>query len=140
MKGKLLSLLATLLVAPALATTPAPVCDIEMQSNQMERGMCAARLYKQADDYLNRLYKQQVKYEVDAKDLRDAQKAWLEYRDKSCAYEAPQSPPDVQGGSGEAEDKYRCLASYTLERARRLEDYIECQSWNGPCISGRASK
>jgi uncharacterized protein YecT (DUF1311 family) len=129
-----------------LAKEPVPVCDIEAQENQIERGACAVRLYKQVDDELNLLYKKQLEYEMSfskwdkergvpdsAEQFRAAQRAWIEYRDKSCAYENPPAPPGTSPGSNAGESMHRCLEHYTKERVRRLEEYVECQSINGPC-------
>lgn len=118
-----------------------PVCDIEEQPNQMNRNLCAAQLFDQADKILNELYRKLINYNkdgpplTDADPLRAAQRAWVDYRDKSCAYEAPLSPPGVQGGSSESEEHFRCLADYTNERVHRLQHYVWCQAGNqnGPC-------
>lgn len=126
---------------------PAPVCDMNAQQNQMELTMCSARLYEQADAEMNQLYKSQLRYDAKFSKLnkenhvpggvellRAAQRAWLAYRDKSCAYENPPDPPGSTKGSSEDELEYRCLTFYTEERVRRLRQYLDCQSKNGPCL------
>jgi uncharacterized protein YecT (DUF1311 family) len=101
-------------------------------------------LYKHADAELNTLYKNQLRYQAQFSKsdkqnhlpdgvelLRAAQRAWLEYRDKSCAYENP--GPSESRGSSAPEMEWRCLTFYTEERIKRLRQYVDCQTVNGPC-------
>jgi uncharacterized protein YecT (DUF1311 family) len=102
-------------------------------------------LYQQSDSLLNEefskliaLSKPSDSYYVhkglptEVERLRAAQRAWITYRDKSCEYESPLSPPGVQGGSSEGEGRYLCLTEFTDARLRQLQHYVWCET-NGPC-------
>jgi uncharacterized protein YecT (DUF1311 family) len=83
--------------------------------------ICASYRWVTQDVRLNHLYKQslekarELSYE---KSLIRAQRAWLAYRDATCAYEG-----EMGAGGGTAEGLYvlSCKEDLTKERADRLE-------------------
>jgi uncharacterized protein YecT (DUF1311 family) len=97
---------------------------------QLELGMCAEENYKAADKELNRLYVEMMKQsEAEGKkNLKESQKAWLNYRDKACAYEGGL----FDGGSGWALAYYGCKAHFTKERNAILRRYLGCLSKDCP--------
>ncbi|MGR3814453.1 MAG: lysozyme inhibitor LprI family protein [Cognatishimia activa] len=120
-----LGLLASPLVAQEVDCTNA--------TNQMEMNFCAAQFYGYADEDLNLAYKlamAQAK-EMDkyiaadelpsATMLRDAQRAWITYRDLACAAESTL----VRGGSMEPLMYYSCLERETRSRTESLRIFGE---------------
>lgn len=88
------------------------------QATTVEMIQCADWHYKQADRWLNQVYKNQSKYkDAPAKKLlRDAQRAWIKFRDAEC-----QSQRDAgRGGTIAPLFEIGCLTSMTENRARAL--------------------
>ncbi len=114
------AILFTLAVSgPASAAELEPnVC--ETQATTVEMVQCADWHYKQADLWLNQVYKNQSKYkDAPAKKLlRDAQRAWIKFRDAEC-----QSQRDAgRGGTIAPLFEIGCLTSMTENRARALSE------------------
>lgn len=101
------------------------------QATTVEMIQCADWHYKQADRWLNQVYKIQSKYKdaLAKKLLRDAQRAWIKFRDAEC-----QSQRDAgRGGTIAPLFEIGCLTSMTENRARALstpqgfEDHVRVQ-------------
>ena len=124
-----------LMTALLLAAVAAPSeyqehnCDNPM--SQMDMNFCAGLEFETADAELNRLWKKVVAdareadREVDRKYdkrpsseevLRQAQRAWIQYRDAHCTFEGYES----RGGSMEAMLYNFCRAQVTRERIAQL--------------------
>ena len=89
----------------------------------LEMRTCANRSYEVADKKLNQVYGQ-LKPKLRAKQqtrLVDAQRAWIQFRDKSCAFEAG----DAEGGTLEPILKLNCLGDVTKQRVKDLEGYLQ---------------
>lgn len=97
---------------------------------QIEMTYCAQEGWKKADAELNAVYKQAIAKmrEMDsyldpplkgaANALKEAQRAWIPYRDKACeAYGFM-----ARGGSMEPQLVYGCLATQTKIRIEQLEE------------------
>lgn len=120
-------------LGPALAT-PSGKCA---GSTQTELNQCAGAELKQTDAAMNAAYGQLMK-QIGPKareSLRDAQKAWLPFRDKSCALEALGS----EGGSIQPMVLAGCLAKLTTERTEALKGYLACPEGDLSCV-GRFSE
>lgn len=137
-------ILGILLAGPAMAQdAPAEAPRVDCLSDaltQAELSSCAGNAYLAADDELNEVYRLAL-VEVRAADerravegsasdttqetfLREAQRAWITFRDAACAAEAMQA----DGGSAQPMVGSLCLARLTLARTedlRRLADPIE---------------
>lgn len=90
-------------------------CD----KTQLAMNMCARHRYDLADQALNRQYRQNMKVLQETGDkqrLRDAQRAWLVFRDKDCLAE---TGPREESGSIWPLQHFSCLQKHT---ARRTED------------------
>ncbi|QTN36430.1 lysozyme inhibitor LprI family protein [Cognatishimia activa] len=124
-----------ILIALGLLASPlaAQEVDCTNATNQMEMNFCAAQFYGYADEDLNLSYKlamAQAK-EMDkyiaadelpsATMLRDAQRAWITYRDLACAAESTL----VRGGSMEPLMYYSCLERETRSRTESLRIFGE---------------
>lgn len=110
-----------LLAAPAFADEP---CDRNDQT-QTGMNMCAKADFDAVDAKLNQLYKQlAAKAESNEKNaLRDAQRAWVAYRDKECIYETSGS----EGGSIRPMEEWECAATLTNARIKDFQKFLTAQ-------------
>jgi uncharacterized protein YecT (DUF1311 family) len=101
----------------------APCSNAETQA---EMNICAGQEYKTADAALNRVYQQLVaKLEPEEKaQLKDAQTAWIKYRDANCEFVADQ----YKGGSMRPMIHGLCLADVTRNRTTELKAQIKDRS------------
>ncbi len=121
--------LAVLLAGPAFAQE----IDCANAMAQQELNLCAYRDWQDADADLNKAYKQAVAMLKDwdadlsegepsaANALRDAQRAWITFRDKACEVEGYA----MRGGSAEPLLVNSCLAGLTRERTAQLLALVE---------------
>ena len=119
-----------LLALTCLATTAlAQDIDCATTSVQMEMNFCAERDWQAADAELNRIYKA-VMADMKAMDqslppdlqgaaqtLRDAQRAWITFRDTNCRL----AGYPMRGGSAEPLLIYGCLRQMTQDRSAELQ-------------------
>lgn len=83
---------------------------------------CIATEMKMQDVRLNTAYKEVIAQLSPArkKQLQDAQRAWLKYRDANCNFYA-----DSDGGTMAAVSSNDCVMSTTASRAKELEGFKE---------------
>lgn len=83
---------------------------------------CIAAEAKLQDARLNTSYKEVIAQLSPArkKQLQDAQRAWLKYRDANCNFYA-----DPEGGTMAAVSSNDCVMSATASRAKELEGFKE---------------
>ena len=96
------------------------------EGTQFEANQCAHREYLAADAELNRVYKQlasRLEGEEERAKLKDAETAWIGYRDANCEYEAF----FYRGGTMRPLIQSFCLARVTKARAAELKQQIEDQ-------------
>lgn len=122
-------LAAALLVAasPAFANDD---CDRNNQS-QMAINQCAGVDAANADAALNKIYKQLVA-KLDGKEktaLRDAQRAWIAFRDKECEYRTIGD----DGGSIRPMELAMCARDMTEARTKALAHDLACASDDKGC-------
>lgn len=124
---------AALLISSAL-TFPswAQEVDCANAQTQMEMTFCAEQDWNTADAALNAAYKAAVRVmkdidaNLDASDrgaeeaLRAAQRAWVTFRDNTCAAEAW----SYHGGSAEPMAIYQCRARVSDQRADELSNMV----------------
>jgi uncharacterized protein YecT (DUF1311 family) len=84
---------------------------------------CAADAYKAADKVLNQVYQQLVaKLDDEEKaQLKEAQTAWLKYRDTNCIFVADQ----YKGGTMRPMIYAGCLEDVTKKRTSELKEQIK---------------
>lgn len=117
----------------AVANLPIPVRALPLNylaqkpncnnpQTQSEMNICEGVRYQQADKRLNLVYKQLLpKLEnLRRKKLITAQQAWINFRDKSCAFEKS----EVEGGTMAPMIEAGCLAEMTKQRTAQLESYL----------------
>lgn len=78
--------------------------------------------YQKVDKELNSVYNKLIKglKETDKKNLVEAQKAWIKFRDLDCKFQSQ----DVGDGGGPYENKMKidCLIRKTTERIKELKN------------------
>ena len=97
-------------------------CD----GNQMEMNFCAAARFKHVDDEMNKLYRAQLNRldeQATKARFREAQRAWVTFRDKACVYEAC---PREGAGSIWPLEHFGCMEQHTKRRIENLKAYLEC--------------
>jgi uncharacterized protein YecT (DUF1311 family) len=104
-------------------------CD----KNTITINECAHAVWKQADDELNAVYQEQLRYlrgteakfppgRGASKKLIAAQRAWLAFRDRDCEYQLGEP-----GGSGDTFQTLKCMYKRTLTRTTELREYVACR-------------
>ncbi|MBE9095391.1 lysozyme inhibitor LprI family protein [Tychonema sp. LEGE 07203] len=89
----------------------------------LDMNMCSSQEFKAADTKLNQVY-QQLRGKLSSKQkqrLTVAQRTWIEFRDKTCDYEAGM----FEGGTLAAPIYVYCRARVTQQRIKDLEDYLK---------------
>ena len=127
------ALAALLLAGPASARE----VSCAEATNQADMNDCAAESWGDADARLNEVYKEALallaSWDADlpqaerggAEKLREAQRAWIPFRDAACAVEGW----PMRGGSAEPLLVYGCLAKLTEQRISDLEGLLEYQNY-----------
>jgi uncharacterized protein YecT (DUF1311 family) len=120
------------LAALVLAGTPALLAAQDDEEfcpdgrTQYEMNACAAEKLARADSLLNHSYQQLLRViepdRVDA--LREAQRAWIRFRDAECEFQAS----EVGGGSLQPMVEALCLADLTEKRAEEFEDMLSADN------------
>ena len=93
--------------------------------SQLDLNYCAGDRFKNVDKELNVLYQRpldSLKREENRNSFRDAQRAWLVFRDKSCLYEV--GPRDI--ASMWPMEQSNCLTSFTKKRIEEIKGYLAC--------------
>lgn len=115
-----LIVLLCVVVAGGFPTQKKDPCDGE---TTFEMKQCAAKKYKQADDELNKVYRDlmsKLDDEGHKTSLKTAQVAWLKYRDSHCDFESYLN----RGGSIYSVVVTDCRASLTNSRTKELKEQI----------------
>ena len=126
--GTLLALLLLLSsnISSINAQKPKKIDPCANPQTQTEMTQCAADAYKAADKVLNQVYQNLVaKLDDEEKaQLKEAQTAWLKYRDTNCDFVADQ----YKGGTMRPMIYAGCLADVTKNRTSELRDQIKERS------------
>lgn len=123
------------LVVLACLALPATAQDVDcaVAMAQVDLNACAHADWKAADAALNLAYQDAMALleewdaalpsdeQGGAKALREAQRAWITFRDKACAAEGHA----MRGGSAEPLLVYGCMRLLTLERTGHLTRMVE---------------
>lgn len=120
-----LAIFAALMFAPAQAEDDSDSNCISGQSNM---DACSSPIYTVADAKLNLAYRalREVLSAPERIKLRDAERAWIAYRDKECEFEAMGSV----GGTDHPHEVARCLADRTNTRLAELNRMVACKRDN----------
>jgi uncharacterized protein YecT (DUF1311 family) len=107
--------------------------DCDKETVQMEMNICAGANLDAANAELNRVYQKALSQQTDQKSkdaLKDAERAWIAYRDKECAWEIG---PQEDGGSIWPMAMDNCLQDKTDARIRELKEQIDCPEGDVTC-------
>jgi len=108
--------------ASAVAQDPAVMQEAlkDCDKNQMTMNMCASHRYSAADKTLNQQYRQLMAQQdaVGKQRLRDAQRAWISFRDKDCL---ANTGLREESGSIWPLLHYSCLERHTVQRSEDLK-------------------
>lgn len=126
-----------ILAGMALATLTLPALAEEIDcadpQTQSDMTLCAKADFDTADETLNALYaKLRMRLAGDEAKLtlsRDAQRAWVAYRDADCAFQAS----GVEGGSAQPMVEAQCLTAKTGQRNADLEALLACEEGDVAC-------
>lgn len=119
-------LLLSLNISSINAQKPKKTDPCANPQTQTEMTRCAADAYKAADVVLNQVYQKLVaKLDDEEKaQLKEAQTAWLKYRDTNCEFVADQ----YKGGTMRPMIYAGCLADVTKNRTSELRDQTKERS------------
>jgi uncharacterized protein YecT (DUF1311 family) len=112
----------------------AQLIDCAHAETQGAMTMCAGAAAKAADGDLNKTYDTLIA-RIDDKHtialLRDAEKAWIAYRDKECGFETSLTV----GGSIHPMVVAQCLETLTRARQKELQRQLDCQEGDMSCVA-----
>lgn len=121
------------LAAVIAGNTAASARDCGDEATQAGMNKCVAERLKTADTALNKTYQQIVHRLGDDADtlklLRDAQRSWVDFRDKHCTFAAS----GVDGGSVYPFIHDGCLAGLTEARTKGLDVFLHCEEGDMSC-------
>jgi len=133
--GKVCRLLRAALVAlvasPMPATAQTAACAAA--STQAELNDCSAQRYREADARLNQVYSQLRARLRDPRQrslLEEAERAWIAYRDRECAFETS----GTVGGSLHPMMQATCLYEKTTIRLAELTRQRNCKEADPSCV------
>ena len=124
---------APLIALVLLAAPAAHAAGCDENGNQMQLNQCAAEELARANAALNSTYQALMK-KIEAPNqaqLRDAQRAWIAFRDKECTFETGGGAN--QGGSIWPMMVDKCLTTMTQERTKALQAQVKCPGWDLSC-------
>lgn len=119
-----------LAIALAALTIGAMATAASAQTQQ-SLNATAAQEAQRADAALNTQYRTTISGLSPASRtlLRDAQRAWIGFRDQQCRYESSA----VRGGSAYPMVQSGCVARMTTERTRELRRLAQCEEGDLAC-------
>lgn len=124
MKSSLAILVLACLVSGGAIAAPSSAAAREgcgAQQNQTEMNACYSRELDRADDRLNAAYKKRLDGMRDDPDgvrlLREAERAWVDFREKNCVYQAH----GEEGGSVYSTMVATCRITMTEARTKEIQ-------------------
>ncbi|CAM5451513.1 lysozyme inhibitor LprI family protein [Alcaligenes faecalis] len=107
--------------------------DCDSLTNQNAINQCFSNEYKNSDAELNKLYKEishRLKDDADTlKALRNAQRAWISFRDAECDFAAI----NTEGGSIHSMLITTCRNELTQARIKNFNTYLSCEEGDMSC-------
>ena len=114
------------------ATTEARADNCDTLKTQSEITACFGDDEKAADSTLNRLYQSlmHVLSDADKQRLRDAQRAWISFRDKECTFRvAPYGDGSIAPSLTAS-----CVTALTAQRVVDLRQQVNCEEGDLSCV------
>ena len=122
-------IVTSVLVIPIAVSSAGQKACMETATTQLEINQCASSHLKAADDELNRVYQAILnKYKDDREfleKLRNAQRAWLAFRDAELAAKFPLEEKQHHYGSVYPMCANLFLAQWTRERVKQLREWLD---------------
>lgn len=120
-----------LALAASLVMPVAWAADCTQASSQASLNTCVSENYAAQDKRLNQVYSEyRARLSPTQKQqLKAAQRAWIEFRDRSCAFETSAA----QGGSAHSMVLSGCLAAKTATRVEELQRLASCPEGDVAC-------
>ena len=120
-----LAVLVLLTIGPAATARAGETADCGKETTQSGLNHCYDQLYRRADAMLNQVYRQLIAKAAAAEQmlLRDAQRAWIAFRDKECEFETIGS----EGGSIRPMYEAMCATALTKRRIKELAALRDCK-------------
>jgi uncharacterized protein YecT (DUF1311 family) len=115
--------LALPLTSISIAPSMAQEVDCSNPVTTRDMRICSGSEAQAVDKKLNQVY-QQLKSKLSGQDkerLTNAQLAWINFRDATCAYEQGR----FEGGTFAPVARTSCLARLTQQRTQDLENYLQ---------------
>jgi uncharacterized protein YecT (DUF1311 family) len=109
-----------------------PVTDCGKFTTQMDLNKCAVDNLKSGDKVLNDVYQALMAKQDEGASkqrLKAAQRAWIAFRDRECAFEVG---PQEGGGTIWPMENAGCLEGITATRIRELKQAISCTPLSCP--------
>lgn len=96
-------------------------CDTSLSTFELQA--CTQQAYEAADVRLNEVYRTALAGLGDRETemLREAQRAWVRFRDTECSFQRAL----WQGGTGAGYAEFECLRQLTLRRAEDLQRVVD---------------
>ena len=105
--------------------------------NQMALNECYGGIYQQADAALNAVYRRlatRLAADQNTKEfaalLEDAERAWIAFRDRECAFETATS----RGGTIHSMEVAICRTKETRARVKELQRQLACPEGDLTCV------
>ncbi|NKC23331.1 DUF1311 domain-containing protein [Ochrobactrum oryzae] len=114
------------------ATTEARADNCDALKTQSEITACFGDDEKAADSTLNKLYQSlmHVLSDADKQRLRDAQRAWISFRDKECTFRvAPYADGSIAPSLTAS-----CVTALTAQRVVDLRQQVNCEEGDMSCV------
>lgn len=130
-KTTLLSAVLAVAVA-AMMAVPAQAADCAAAKTQADLATCTAKDATSADAALNVVYRALAERltTADQQRLRDAQRAWIPFRDKECAFRTrPYADGSVYSSLVET-----CKAELIQARLAQLQHQLQCPEGDLSCV------
>jgi uncharacterized protein YecT (DUF1311 family) len=121
---RLIVLVSLLLLAASSVTAQKKKTDpCANPQTQTEMNICAGKAFEAADAVLNQVYQKlrSMLDEAEKAQLKEAQTAWLKYRDANCEFVSGQ----FEGGTMRPMVHAGCLADVTKNRTAELRTQIK---------------
>ena len=123
LKSAIILLLSAGLTGVAIAQRQKKTDPCANPLSQFEMNQCAGKTYRAADATMNQVYRDLLSMlnEPEKLQLKEAQLAWLKYRDANCEFVAD----EYKGGSIRPLILASCLADMTKRRTTELKNQIK---------------
>jgi len=126
----LMLILATGLLPPAV-WAQIPACTAAQ--TQSEMNACAAREYQKHDAEMQEIYSRLLSRLTDPRQkslLREAEDAWIAYRDKQCEFQSS----GTAGGTIHPLIEATCLDEKTAVHVAELARQLNCKAGDPSCV------